>query len=160
MYLRSTVYKKTKRRNVFLFFCFFVFLIGADRWSKIFFINNPDYVRDFLLFKLDFVLNSNMAFNIVIPQIIIFFLVGIVLALLVYLLVKNYRSRNFGLVCVISLIMIGALSNILDRVQFGGVIDFIDVPYFSVFNLSDIYITLGVANWLWLERKNEPRRVR
>ncbi|MFA7319293.1 MAG: signal peptidase II [Parcubacteria group bacterium] len=37
----------------------------------------------------------------------------------------------------------GAVSNILDRLRFGCVIDFIDLPFWPVFNLADIYITIG-----------------
>ena len=44
-----------------------------------------------------------------------------------------------------SLIALGAISNVVDRIYYKAVIDFIDIPYFTVFNLSDIYIFLGVV---------------
>ena len=47
--------------------------------------------------------------------------------------------------------IIGAISNLMDRIQYGGVIDFISVPYFTVLNLSDIYISIGVVWVLWYE---------
>jgi len=52
-------------------------------------------------------------------------------------ILKNY---NFGLVLLLS----GALSNILDRLYFSCVIDFIKLPYWPVFNLADTFIVIGV----------------
>ncbi|MDD3301955.1 MAG: signal peptidase II [Candidatus Gracilibacteria bacterium] len=42
------------------------------------------------------------------------------------------------------LIISGALGNAWERVFLGRVTDFIGVKYFSVFNLADTYITLGM----------------
>ena len=39
----------------------------------------------------------------------------------------------------------GAASNVGDRVWRGGVVDFIDVRFWPVFNLADVAIVLGVA---------------
>lgn len=43
------------------------------------------------------------------------------------------------------LITAGALSNILDRLHYGCVIDFIDLGFWPVFNLADVYITIGAG---------------
>ena len=45
----------------------------------------------------------------------------------------------------ISLSTGGALGNLIDRVRFGGVFDFLEVRPFPVFNLADAAIVLGVA---------------
>ncbi len=44
-----------------------------------------------------------------------------------------------------ALVLGGALGNLIDRVQFGYVVDFIDVRIWPVFNLGDSAITIGVA---------------
>lgn len=44
----------------------------------------------------------------------------------------------------VGLILGGAVSNFVDRLLKGSVIDFIDVPFFSIFNLADVAITAGV----------------
>lgn len=47
------------------------------------------------------------------------------------------------------LVLVGGTSNFLDRLIYGGVIDFIHISYgrwsFPVFNFADMYIVLGVA---------------
>lgn len=43
-----------------------------------------------------------------------------------------------------SLVIGGGFSNIFDRIIRGGVIDFIDIKVWPVFNLADIFICLGV----------------
>jgi signal peptidase II len=79
-----------------------------------------------------------------------FFFIGIALAasvLIVYLLKKHAAERWF---CVaLSLILGGALGNVIDRVRLGYVIDFLDFYYaswhFPAFNVADSAITVGAA---------------
>ncbi|MDP1884068.1 MAG: signal peptidase II [Candidatus Moranbacteria bacterium] len=49
-------------------------------------------------------------------------------------------NLEFGILLILS----GALSNILDRLYFGCVIDFIKLPLWPFFNLADAFITIGV----------------
>jgi signal peptidase II len=138
---------------IFLFSCFLVFLFALDRLTKFFFITNPNYFHDLWLFKLNLVINPHIAFGLAVPQVLILFLVSAILTVLIYLLIRNYKNNNFKLFFILGLIITGALSNLLDRVEYGGVIDFIDMPYFTVFNLADVYIFFGVGLWLLIENR-------
>lgn len=42
------------------------------------------------------------------------------------------------------LIMAGGVSNIIDRIHLGCVIDFMDLKFWPIFNLADVFITAGV----------------
>lgn len=57
-----------------------------------------------------------------------------------YLNLKNW-NLEFRIYAI--LIASGAFSNIIDRLYLGCVIDFIDLKFWPVFNLADIYITFG-----------------
>ena len=48
-----------------------------------------------------------------------------------------------------SLILGGAAGNLIDRLRFGHVIDFIDLRVWPVFNLADSAITIGVGLIVW-----------
>lgn len=39
----------------------------------------------------------------------------------------------------------GAAGNLIDRLRFGAVVDFIELPYWPVFNVADMAILLGVS---------------
>jgi signal peptidase II len=55
----------------------------------------------------------------------------------------------------------GALGNLIDRLVFGPVTDFISVGNFAVFNIADANITVGVSLLilaLWLEEKQENKK--
>jgi signal peptidase II len=43
----------------------------------------------------------------------------------------------------------GACSNIYDQLRRGGVLDFLDLGWWPVFNLADVAITIGVIIALW-----------
>ena len=80
--------------------------------------------------------------------------IGIALAasvLILYLLRKHAAERLFCL--GLSLILGGAVGNVLDRVQFGAVVDFlhfhIGQHYFPAFNVADSAITCGAALLIW-----------
>jgi len=83
-----------------------------------------------------------------------FFFIGIALGasvLIVYLLRKHAAERGFCF--ALSLILGGALGNLIDRVRFGYVVDFLDFYYaayhFPAFNVADSAITLGAAWLIW-----------
>jgi len=70
----------------------------------------------------------------------------ICVVLLVMMVRTNSRYYGVGL----ALILGGAVGNILDRMIYGGVIDFISLHaagyYWYVFNIADVWITLGVVS--------------
>lgn len=61
--------------------------------------------------------------------------------------VKRYPMRRWENICV-GLIVGGGLSNVLDRVIYGSVIDFIDVKgipnWYFIFNTADLLIHIGI----------------
>ena len=78
---------------------------------------------------------------------------SIVAALVVLLLIFWLsRIRSTFLAVAIGLIIGGALGNVIDRLRFGGVIDFLyfhaGAWYWPAFNLADSAICLGVAAML------------
>lgn len=129
-------------------FCLFV----IDRVLKIYF-KKFSASREFFIFgdwlKLKFTANAGIAFGIPFD----FYLLGIiyvaVILFLIFYSVGLYRRGRSGLIFCAALMVAGAASNFLDRLYFGSVIDYIDLKYYSVFNLADAMIFLGVVGLLW-----------
>ncbi len=91
-----------------------------------------------------FHLNQGAVFGIRIPLWILL----VVMVVVFWLLIKWYLEasrRNRKLVAFsLGLILIGGFSNFLDRLHFKGVVDFISIGFWPVFNLADVYITAGI----------------
>ena len=76
------------------------------------------------------------------------FMAGAVTLVLVFWL-RRLRNRELWLAVALSLIIGGAVGNLLDRLLFGHVIDFIDIYYrqwhWPAFNVADSAISVGVV---------------
>ena len=71
--------------------------------------------------------------------------VGVIVLLGSLWFIKKERSRSRWQYNGLIFIFAGALGNLIDRVFYGYVIDFISLPYFPIFNLADVFIDIGVA---------------
>ena len=91
---------------------------------------------------------------------IITILTGIIICLILYYLFR--RASNYERL-PLALIAGGALGNLIDRIRFGAVIDFIDWHvadwHWPAFNFADMFIVIGVClyiiNWLILKKKGK-----
>ena len=92
-------------------------------------------------------------------------LVALTAAIGTGVLVWLWREKNRGDVAALGLVLGGAAGNILDRVRFGYVVDFLDLHFgdfrpFLVFNVADAAITIGVlillGRALFMRQANEP----
>jgi signal peptidase II len=84
---------------------------------------------------------------------------------LIVLLRKHAGERLMPL--ALTLILGGAIGNVIDRLRFGAVVDFLHFHwnghYFPAFNVADSCISVGVALMLWHElfgRGGKDERVR
>ncbi len=72
---------------------------------------------------------------------------------LVVMLRQHARERLLPM--SLALILGGALGNVIDRLRFGAVVDFLDFHWagyhFPAFNVADSAISVGVALMLWHE---------
>ncbi len=58
-------------------------------------------------------------------------------------------KRRWGGATGLWVVLLGALSNLYDRLAYGYVIDYLNLTFFTVFNLADVLITVGVGWLIW-----------
>lgn len=95
--------------------------------------------RGILFFK-----NYNLAFGLPFPKNILIILMVVIILILFFYLIKSYNSGNISLIVPLTFIITGAISNLLDRLFYGYVLDYINISFFTIFNLADIMIAGGV----------------
>lgn len=92
-------------------------------------------------------------------------LIGIALAISTVLGIWLWRTTDKLLLISLSIIIGGAIGNIIDRLRFGAVVDFIYVHvyilgyHFPAFNIADSAITVGVCLLLiesYVRKKSDP----
>ena len=136
------------KKSLFIFCAAGIFL--ADRISKLVVIHFFSVGESFPLlpgfFHLTRVSNAGAAFGILKHQILFLNAVSLIFigAFIVFFL-QPYDCSKRILFWAWSLVFAGALGNLVDRLQFGYVIDFLDFRIWPVFNLADSSICIGVG---------------
>lgn len=136
----------TKNKFTLISICTCLLFI-IDRLTKYFSFKLPPegvFVSPNFGFKL--YLNDGIAFSLPLAQLATIIISILIIISLLFFLIKNYQLKNNYFVPM-ALIIIGAVSNVIDRLKFKGVVDFIDLWFIPAFNLSDVYIIVGIV-WL------------
>jgi len=94
--------------------------------------------------ELQYLENRGSAFSLLQGQKFIILAIGFaVLAVLIFVIVKLPQNKKFRIVHILlSALIAGALGNIIDRLRFDYVVDFISfvLIHFPVFNVADCFI--------------------
>ena len=141
---------------------FSIFLL--DRLSKIYviFLDNKFFGSEIFSSKflnISLILNEGIAFGLLSINEKIFynlltFLILIIILIIFFMVLKSYRLKKYSLLMILG----GALGNVYDRIFYGAVPDFIDFHignfHWFIFNVADIFITLGIIFMIMLEIKD------
>ena len=153
------IFKKYRKYFFYLIIVLIVFII--DRLSKILIINILDktgsvdlYINSFLNFNL--VWNSGIGFGLMsfdtgYMYSFITALILLINLIILYLILIEKPFKSFFL----SVILGGSLGNLIDRLYYNAVPDFIDLNYegyhWFIFNVADIFITIGIICLIFVE---------
>lgn len=114
-----------------------------DRYFKLLAITTSSrpLIANWLNFN--FVPNYQISFSLPISgpwlNLFISFIIG---GLLFYTVINCKKLKTIEFVSLLGII-IGALSNLMDRFCYGFVIDYLDLKWFTIFNLADVMISAG-----------------
>ena len=155
-------------KNFYISFSIVALIYILDRLSKIYVIQldknnlgsdifNSTYLNIVLIW------NKGIAFGLLsFNESYLYNIISLIIALIIIVLIimslKSQGFKRYSLLMIVG----GALGNLHDRIFFNAVPDFIDFHvgsfHWFIFNVSDIFITLGVISMIVLElfdNKNE-----
>lgn len=151
-----------KKKYLSIFMLIFMLII-IDQISKILVLNflktEIVFIKNFFSFL--YVKNYGAAFGLFGGNVLL--LIAITCALMVYLAydIKLHINNKLNVISS-SLVLAGAIGNLIDRIVHGYVVDFISFILFNkqmpVFNIADICVTFGVIGLIYVmfkEEKNE-----
>ncbi|MBP2031447.1 signal peptidase II [Clostridium algifaecis] len=129
-----------------------IFGLIIDRLTKIWAINVLSGVSEITIIKNFFsflyIENKGAAFGIFQNKTVFLTIITVIIMIGIVYYIVRYKPRNIFVNVALSLIISGALGNLIDRIYYRYVVDFIslhykEVYYFPVFNVADIMVVLG-----------------
>ena len=156
----------SKKLYLNLFFVFFVFIL--DRATKIYILHlsknnfgseifSSKYLNIFPIWNKGISFGL-LSFDKMHLYHLLSFLISIIILILIIMAVRNEGFKRLSLLMILG----GALGNLYDRIRYNGVLDFIDFHvgnfHWFIFNVSDIFITIGVIGMIILELTTNKKK--
>jgi len=145
---------KINLKNFYLNLVILLIVFISDRATKLHILKLAEvesyvdvYINPYL--NLFLIWNKGVAFGLFsIDESIVYnsitILIGLIIVTILFMIFKNNNSQRY----FFTLIAGGALGNFYDRLVYSAVPDFIDLHFYGfhwfVFNVADIFITIGV----------------
>ncbi len=130
-------------------FIFVLILIVIDQLTKLYFIGKHIYL--FKYFSFNFVANTGISFGFFKGYNILFILISLLVILFVFYFYNKEKKHSLAF----NFILAGAFGNLIDRIFRGYVIDFVDLGFWPVFNLADVFVTCGALLLLYYMMKEK-----
>ncbi len=144
--------KNLKKRDIVFYLLLAIFIVAADQVTKFFVDARLPYQKSMIIidkfFYFTYTHNYGAAWSFLEGATPLFIIIAIVAVILLAALFKRTQPEEiltrFGVVLITS----GAIGNVIDRIVYGYVRDFIDFVIFGydfpIFNIADIAICVGI----------------
>lgn len=143
------------KKKLYIFFDLLgiIALVALDQYTKYLAVihlkDKPAYIIINGIIELNYLENKGAAFGMLQNQKAFFIFVAVViLGVIGYVLLKTPDHNKYRILhLLLSLIAAGAIGNMIDRIRFDYVVDFIYFVLinFPIFNVADIYVTVSTA---------------
>lgn len=148
---------KTKNKKHFASAVMIVLIVLIDQVTKQLAISKLETVGTYTVIEgflqFTYTLNEGIAFSLfessTVSKLIIIVVTALVCALILGYMYTN-RCKSLWLYWSLGVLVAGGLGNLIDRVTYGFVVDFIEFTFvdFAVFNIADCAVTLGAASFI------------
>ncbi|MBU1032454.1 MAG: signal peptidase II [Patescibacteria group bacterium] len=146
------------RKNV-LYLLGLIALVAADQFTKFYILKQPSYDGLVLIpgvLKIIKHQNYGIIANVPLPMWLILVATLIVMAFILVNLKRAIAKSSSGRAVALTLLLAGAFGNLIDRLRYDFVFDWILLFGQSAINLADIFIAIGLL-WYLLIIKREQR---
>jgi signal peptidase II len=147
---------KYKKMAIYLILA--IFFVIIDRLLKIFVLNylidkKIQIIGDVL--QLNLAKNYYIAFSLPLTGIILNILIVFIIVFLIYFWLTLIKKNQINVASLLTFLILGAISNMLDRFKYGYVIDYFDLKWFTVFNVADMMIVISLVFLIYRTQKNK-----
>ncbi len=112
------------------------------------------------IFHITYVENTGIAFGLFPQGHSLFIIISLIIILVIIFFERKKALKSLRERFCLGLILGGALGNLIDRLRFGFVIDFLDFRIWPVFNLADSGVCIGGILMVFFLLKKRPRKER
>jgi signal peptidase II len=119
----------------------FLILIFLDRLTKLW-ASNLEVNKDYGWLAFTYITNNGAGFSILQNMNLVLIIISIVVLIVMIYFYEYIPKFSF------MLILSGISGNLIDRIFYGSVIDFINFKFWPVFNIADSLICIGVIYWI------------
>jgi signal peptidase II len=129
-----------------------IFFTVLDRFFKMLALEIGENSRIHIFdswFSFSLAKNQYIAFSLPFTGLLLNIVIGvIIISIIIFslILIKKQEYHQAGL---LTILVISAINNYYDRLRYGYVIDYLDLRYFTVLNISDILISLSTILLIW-----------
>ena len=132
---------------------FFITLLIDQIVKYIVVASNCDITIIQKYFNLIYVQNTGGVYGIFEDSNIAFCIVSAIVLMILFMYSKNITKDNKLKKVLWQLILAGGVSNLIDRIFRGFVVDFVQMIGFGVFNLADAFIVISAVIIIFIELK-------
>ena len=104
------------------------------------------------IFHLTYIRNFGAGFGILQQQKWILVFISIIVIGVIFYYLDKIKDKEKFLQIIVGLVLGGTIGNLIDRLAYGFVVDFLDFRIWPVFNFADSFVTIGVIGliiYLW-----------
>ena len=104
------------------------------------------------IFHLTYIQNFGAGFGILQNQQGILIFVSLLVIGIIFYYIDRIKEKEMLLQVLVGFVLGGTIGNLIDKLIYGFVIDFLDFRIWPIFNIADSFVTIGVIGliiYLW-----------
>jgi len=156
---------REERKDGSTMYLFALILLSLDQFSK-YLIRQKMSLAESIpviksIFHITYVENTGIAFGLFPQGNFIFIIISLIIILVIVFFERRKALKSPGERFCLGLVLGGALGNLIDRLRFGFVIDFLDFRIWPVFNLADSSVCIGAILMVFflLKERSGKRKI-